>query len=101
MAKVYVLNNRHHSFENASNFGELVFVTEGVVPVFKTDYVGKLLSDKLKYFNVDEDYLLPTGPTILGMMATTMLSKGNEVKFLKILIFDAKAQSYVVRHLPI
>lgn len=100
MAKVYVINNRHHNFDSASKYGELVYVTEGVVPIFKTDYVALLLQEKLKDFNIEEDFILACGPSIVGIMATLIVARRTTGK-LKVLIFDAKDQSYVARHLPI
>ena len=55
-----------------------------------------ILEEGLADFTED-DYLLVSGPAILCIMASTVLfNKFDTVKFL---VFDAKQQDYVVRHL--
>lgn len=96
MPKVYVVNNKVHDYSKAKRFGDLVNVTEGSVPIFKTDVVDKMVQDKLKHFTKD-DYLLLSGPALLCIIASRIaFSKYDTVKFL---IFDAKQQKYVARHL--
>lgn len=96
MAKVYVVNNVHHDFSKAEQYGELVYVTKGQLPIFKTSTVRAMLEKGLVKFTKD-DYLLISGPAIVNIMAATLLfNKFDTVKFL---VFDAKQQNYVVRHL--
>ena len=96
MAKVYVVNNTNHDYSKAEQYGELVYVTKGKLPIFKTNTVRAMLEKGLVKFTKD-DYLLISGPAIVNIMAATILyNKFDTVKFL---IFDAKQQDYVVRHL--
>lgn len=96
MAKVYVANNTNHDYSKAEQYGQLVDVTNGKAPIFKTSLMKSILEDGLADFTED-DYLLVSGPAILCIMASTVLfSKFDTVKFL---VFDAKQQDYVVRHL--
>ena len=96
MAKVYVVNNVHHDFSKAEQYGELVYVTKGKLPIFKTSIVRAMLEKGLAKFT-KYDYLLISGPVIVHIMAATLLfNKFDTVKFL---VFDAKQQNYVVRHL--
>lgn len=96
MAKVYIANNTNHDYSKAEQYGELVDVTNGKVPIFKTSIMKVLLEDGLAGFTED-DYLLLAGPAILCVMASTIVfNKFDTVKFL---VFDAKQQDYVVRHL--
>ncbi len=96
MAKVYVVNNTNHDYSKAEQYGELVYVTKGKLPIFKTNTVRAMLEKGLVKFTKD-DYLLISGPVIVNIMAATILyNKFDTVKFL---IFDAKQQDYVVRHL--
>ena len=97
MPKVYILNDLNHNFSKAERFGELVYVTQGKVPIFKTDALRNLLLKNLKDFNIDEDYLLISGPALLCVMAALLLKVDG--KPIKTLVFDAKAQEYVVRHI--
>ena len=96
MAKVYILNNTIHDYSKAKRYGKLVNVTKGKVPIFKTSTVRAMLEKGLADFTKD-DYLLLAGPAILSVMASAILfNKFDTVKFL---VFDAKQQDYVVRHL--
>lgn len=87
----------HHNFDKATRHGELVYVTRGKLPIFRTDAVRGMLKGGLEGFDIDKDFLLLSGPTILCIMATFIVSDGK--KPIKILVFDAKIQDYVVRHI--
>ena len=96
MTKVYVVNNTNHDYSKAEQYGELVYVTKGKLPIFKTNTVRAMLEKGLVKFTKD-DYLLISGPAIVSVMAAIILfNKFDTVKFL---VFDAKQQDYVVRHL--
>ena len=96
MAKVYIINNANHDYSKAEQYGGLVDVTRGRLPIFKTSTVRAMLEEGLVDFTKD-DYLLISGPAIVNVMAATILyNKFDTVKFL---VFDAKQQDYVVRHL--
>ena len=96
MAKVYVVNNANYDYSKAEQYGELVYVTKGKLPIFRTSTVRAMLEKGLVKFTKD-DYLLISGPAIVSVMAATILyNKFDTVKFL---VFDAKQQDYVVRHL--
>ena len=96
MTKVYIVNSANHDYSKAEQYGELVYVTRGKLPIFKTSTVRAMLEKGLVKFTKD-DYLLISGPAIVSVMAATILyNKFDTVKFL---VFDAKQQDYVVRHL--
>ncbi len=96
MAKVYVVNYTNHDYSKAKQYGELVYITKGKLSIFKTNTVRAMLEKGLVKFTKD-DYLLISGPAIVNVMAAIILyNKLNTVKFL---VFDAKQQDYVVRHL--
>ena len=96
MAKVYVVNNANHDYSKAEQYGELMYVTRGKLPIFKTSTVRAMLEKGLVKFTKD-NYLLISGPAIVNIIAATILyNKFDTVKFL---VFDAKQQDYVVRHL--
>jgi hypothetical protein len=100
MPKVFVINDMNHSFDKASRFGTLKYVTTGKVPIFKTDIAKTMLREGLEGFNIREDYLLVSGPAILCIIASLIVVE-NTTKPLQTLVFDAKEQDYVVRHLSI
>ena len=73
-----------------------MYDTKGKLPIFKTNTVRAVLEKGHVKFTKD-DYLLISGPAIVNVMAATILyNKFNTVKFL---VFNAKQQDYVVRHL--
>jgi len=96
MAKVYVVNNANYDYSKAEQYGELVYVTKGKLPIFRTSTVRAMLEKGLVKFTKD-DYLLISGPAIVSVMAATILY--NNFDTVKFLVFDAKQQDYVVRHL--
>ena len=96
MAKVYIVNNTNHDYSKAERYGRLVDVTKGRVPIFKTSTVRTMLEEGLASFTKD-DYLLISGPAIVSVMASVVLF--NKFETVKFLVFDAKQQDYVVRHL--
>ena len=96
MAKVYVVNNTNHDYSKAEQYGELVYITKGKLPIFKTNTVRAMLEKGLVKFTKD-DYLLISGPAIVSVMAAIILY--NNFDTVKFLVFDAKQQDYVVRHL--
>ena len=101
MAMVYVINDMNHNFSRASKYGTIVYATEGKVPIFKIDLVHNLLKQGLNGFK-ETDYLLVSGPPILCMIATLIITTRNPgMEVIKTLIFDAKKQEYVIRHLPV
>ena len=95
MGKVYILNKGYHNYDEADRYGERVFVTDGPVAVFKVDSLIHTLKDALKSFEPDEDYLLISGPVILGILAVAILMKVHDK--INLLLFDAKRQNYSVR----
>jgi predicted ATPase len=101
MPKVYIVNDLNHDFYKAEKFGKLVYITEGKMPIFKTDVIRTLMQNKMKDFNED-DYLLVTGPALMCIMATLIVVGLFTEKFIstqvKLLVFDAKEQEYIVRH---
>jgi hypothetical protein len=94
MDKVYIMNDMDHNYTSAEQFGELVCVSTGILPVFKIDKMLSTIHEQLINFK-ETDYIVITGPTIFNMLVLPYLfhfcSKVN------ILIYDAKNQKYVVR----
>jgi hypothetical protein len=86
----------NHDYSKAAKYGTLVNVTEGKIPIFKTSVMKSIIKENLVDFT-ENDYLLVSGPSFACIIASNELfSRFDTVKFL---IFDAKQQDYVVRHL--
>jgi hypothetical protein len=99
MKRVYVINGMNHDFASAEKHGTITYVTEGKVPIFKTDIVKGMLQKGLADFDITKDFLLVSGPAILCMMSALIVAKPGTP--IKTLVFDAKEQDYVVRHISI
>jgi len=95
-AKVFVINSTTHDYSTAEKYGSVVNVTEGKVPIFKSDAIIGMLKQKLSDFSKD-DYLLVSGPALVIIYAVSIVS--NKFDEFKIIVFDAKQQCYVVRHI--
>lgn len=73
MAKVYIVNKGAHDHSDAQRFGELVYLSEGAINRYSTNLMYRnftailLKSDK-------EDYILPTGLTIMSNIACAIFA---------------------------
>lgn len=93
---VYVVNCKQYNYANAKQYGEIVAVTKDHFPLFITHSLIRTLKQNLEPFT-EEDYLLLAGSSWITAVASAMLLlKFTTVKFL---IFDAKEQKYIVKHL--
>jgi hypothetical protein len=100
MPKVYIITDMNHNFDQAARYGELKYATTGKVPIFKTDIAKRMLQEGLEGCSIQQYYLLISGPAILCILATLIVLDGSH-PHIKTLVFDAKEQDYVVRHLSI
>lgn len=94
---VFVLHKGEHNYDKAKQYGELKYVTEGIVPIFKTDSLYSMLEKEFNDFDSHNDFVLLTGPVILCVLASIVLLR--KVDDFKTLIFNAKAQAYTVRQI--
>lgn len=66
--RVYVVNMGTHDYKPAEQYGELVFMTRGILNLNNVKGYGenmrKLISD-----SIAEDYLLFSGPTVISALA--------------------------------
>ena len=101
-SKVYILfHNENLDFEEAKDYGDLVFVTSRGNPgfhleKFEFDSTLKVLNEALENFS-DIDYLLPLGDLSLVVTASIIAARnsGGDVRILR---WDRMLRQYVVRH---
>jgi hypothetical protein len=95
--KVYIPNKSYHDFKGATQFGELVFLTEGRIPNrYQLNDIAMIIGESLKGAH-REDFLLMSGPTTLNCIASAMLAhRFGKVNFL---IYDQKQDKYTSRTL--
>ncbi len=73
MTKVYIVNRGGHDHSDAERFGELVYLSEGVMSRYGTTQIYRLFAEKLKDSSPD-DYILPTGLSTMGHIACSIFS---------------------------
>ena len=86
MPTVYVVNKGSHDHSDAERFGELVYLSEGSINRYSTnsmyrEFYPVLLKSK------PEDYILPTGLTIMSNIACAIFAILHER--LNLLIYKA------------
>ena len=79
---VYVPNKGAHNYEDAKQYGELVFLTSGVVERYRTNTIYRTLCEGMKDAQ-ENDYLLVSSLSILNSIISAILSrKFGKVNFL-------------------
>ena len=84
MPKVYIPNRGAHNYSDAIHFGELVYITDGLINPMSTGFIFRKLADHLKD-SKPEDYLLISGLPIMNIMAAAILGRMHGV--LNLLVF--------------
>lgn len=94
MPKVYIPNRSFHDFSGAREFGEPVFLTDGVVQRLNVNQLYRECTEKMKD-STPEDYLLISSLGILNAIAASiMVHKFGRVRFLMF-----SKSRYVVREI--
>jgi hypothetical protein len=71
--KVYVINKGCHDYSPAKRFGDLIFLTHGMINPLSVGRMYREMEVFLRHSSPD-DYLLPTGFNIMCMVATSIFS---------------------------
>lgn len=92
MPKVYIPNRSFHDFSEAAKYGELVYLTEGLVkPGTSVNQLYRLLNERLAD-SEPEDMLLVCSLSILNAVAASLLThKHGAVNYL---IYRQRTGSY-------
>ena len=96
MPTVYVVNKGGHDFSAATQYGKLVFLSEGQYSPFSVDKIYREMARKLKY-SKPEDYILSTGLSIMNSIACSCFVHKHGK--LNLLLF--KNDKYIARTLLI
>lgn len=80
--RVYIPNKSHHDFSKAEEYGDLVFLTEGLVKRLNVNAlyreIGEIMEDA-----IEEDYILVSSLSILNAIpASIMAYKFGRVNYL-------------------
>lgn len=96
MSKVYIINNSGHDYSQAKKYGDLVFLTEGLIASQKTTLHYRILADKMKNAQPG-DYILITSLASVNCIAGWIM--GTLGYPLNLLIHDQKTGKYMERKL--
>lgn len=79
---VFVPNRSNHNFKPAEKFGNLIFLTEGILDPADINNFARIASDAF-HNSSPEDYILLSGLTSLCMvMSAVFAAKHNQVNVL-------------------
>jgi hypothetical protein len=97
MRKVFVVNKASHDLEEAKRFGELVYLSVGMVSKFATSNMVRMFSRKLRDSHA-HDYIMLSGLTVMNVIACLLFYRKH--KRVNLLIYrpekDGRA-NYVTR----
>jgi hypothetical protein len=95
MKKVWITNKSGHDFSPAEKFGQLLFLTSGVLPSkFSVNMLYRTFVEALENSSPN-DYILIAGPsTALAVLVAIFAQKHGRVNFL---IHDTKDNKYEER----
>lgn len=74
MPKVFITNKGGHDYSPAEEFGELVFITEGLFDQFNIGGMYRYAVDALSNSSED-DYILPTGLPVMNMVVALVWAR--------------------------
>lgn len=96
--KVYILGKSSHDFTDAERFGDLTFITEGVLPRYQTNLMTRIFEEKLTASSPD-DFILITGLTVGVSILCALFATKH--KRLNLLIYKASERRYIDRTIVI
>lgn len=96
MPKVFIINKSGHDFSSARKYGELIYLTEGLLASYKSTLHYRQLADKMKDAKPD-DYILITSIASVNCIAGWIV--GTLGFPLNMLIHSSKDNRYVERKL--
>jgi len=88
-----------HNYDNVKRFGiELIFLTEGLTNIFRTNDLINHLKLKLRNFK-QSDYLLFSGNSVISSLCLSILF--TKFKTVDILIFNSHDKKYCPRQIDL
>ena len=92
MPKVFITNDTGHDYSPAKYFGELIFMTKGLVPRTRISLMLRTFNEYLKE-STSKDYILQSGPSVLNSIACALFAAKHKKLNLLLYIGD----KYIVR----
>lgn len=84
MRKVFVVNDAGHDYSSAESYGELIFMTRGMLPVLQLTRMLREFDEHLKGSS-PADYILHSGPSVVNSIACSLFAVKH--KKLNLLLF--------------
>jgi len=89
--KVFVVNNSGHDFSTAEEFGELVYLSEGMFNSFDLNKMYRMFAELL-VDSTQEDYILMSGLPQMNMIASAIF--GYMHGRVNILLYSSRNNNY-------
>lgn len=98
MSRVFLGNWHGHDVTELERFGDLNFLTKGKVDIWSPSQLAfdMLEEADLKNFDSKNDYYVPSGSVVINFIVGMLLGSRG-IDSVKLLIFDAVNQKYVLR----
>ena len=94
MSLVYVVNRGPHNYDDAKQFGEIIYCTDGKLDKFDTAEMYRELNEAM-YDSQAEDYILLTSLTSLCCVACAIFAAKHQ----RINLLIHKGDGYVMREI--
>lgn len=94
MPRVYIINKSRHDFTAAQEFGEFVYLSNGLIHKYATNRHTERFKELLKDSKAD-DYLLLTSVSVLNVIAAVIMMSLHGK--LNLLLYNPKDSCYVHR----
>ena len=94
MAKVFIVNKSAHDFSAAEEFGEVIFLSEGVMNRYSVNNMHRLFTEVMKDSKAD-DYIVPCSLNVMNSVACALFAVKH--KQLNLLLF--KEGKYLERNI--
>ena len=95
MPKVYIINKSAHDYSSATQYGELVFITQGLIDSYNLNLTFRQALTTLQDYNPQEDYILLTGLSSTNLIVGWVL--GHLKCDINVLLY--KDGEYITRRL--
>ena len=93
MPNVYVVNKSAHDFSEAKDYGNVVFLSEGIMNRYSVNNMHRLFTEVMKD-SKEEDYIVPCSLQIMNLIAGAVFAVKH--KKLNLLLF--KEGKYLERN---
>jgi len=96
MSKVFIINKSAHNFNATKQYGEVVYLSEGLMDRYATNNIHRQFNSILKY-SEPEDYIVLCSLNVMNAIACSIFAKLHGC--LNLLLY--KKGNYIERNLVI